>query len=147
MNIQKSRPNDSEDSFVVIKLLDEKLNSSNSAALKGEFVVLDTEGSKNVILNMSEVTYADSSGLSAILIGNRLFKSSGGILVMCSLTPFVEKLIKISKLDDVLNILPTEQEARERVFMHILEREIEEGEEEKSGDSIDDEEGIPTTDS
>lgn len=125
MRFEKSK----SDNYTTIKLLDSKLDTRNAADLKGEFVVLHTEGVRYLILNLSEVSYADSSGLSSILVGNRLFKSTGGMLVLCALPPFVEKLIKISQLDTVFTILPTEDEAREAVFMHTLENQIEEEEE------------------
>ena len=40
------------------------------------------------------------------------------------------KLIKISQLDSVLNILPTVEEAVDAVFMNELENDLKEGEEE-----------------
>lgn len=112
------------DNYTTIKILDGKIDTRRAADLKSEFVLLNSEGAKNIILDMSEVDYADSSGLSAILTGNRLCKTSGGILVLCCLSNHVEKLIKISQLDTVLNILPTEDESREAVFMFVLENEI-----------------------
>lgn len=127
MRIEKS----SSEQFTVVKLLNEKLDSRFSAELKTEFVNLNTAGAKNIIFNLGDVKYVDSSGLSAILTANRLCEGVGGILVLCGLNPHVEKLIKISHLETVLQILPTEQEAREAIFMHEIERSIpneEEGE-------------------
>jgi hypothetical protein len=40
------------------------------------------------------------------------------------------KLIKISQLDGVLNILPTIEEAVDAVFMHNIENDLKEGSEE-----------------
>lgn len=130
MRFEKSK----SDNYTTIKLADSKLDTRNAADLKGEFVLLHTEGVQYLILNLSEVSYADSSGLSSILVGNRLFKGTGGMLVLCELTPFVEKLIKISQLDSVFTILPTEDEAREAVFMHTLENQIEDEEASKETD-------------
>lgn len=130
MRFEKSK----SDNYTTIKLLDSKLDTRNAADLKGEFVVTHTEGVRYLILNLSEVSYADSSGLSSILVGNRLFKSTGGMLVLCALPPFIEKLIKISQLDSVFTILPTEDEAREAVFMHTLENQIEEEDAAKTTD-------------
>ncbi|MDX2282938.1 MAG: STAS domain-containing protein [Bacteroidia bacterium] len=113
-----------EDRHTVIKLLEEKLDSRISATLKSEFVNLSAIGTRNIILNLDQVRYADSSGLSAILTAKRLCDNAGGMLVVSNLTSHVEKLIKISQLDTVLNILPTESEAREAVFMHEIEREV-----------------------
>ncbi|MEZ4773181.1 MAG: STAS domain-containing protein [Bacteroidia bacterium] len=115
-----------EDKYTIIKLLDEKLDSRISPELKGEFINLNAQGSKNIILNLGDVKYVDSSGLSAILTANRLCGTSGGLLVICHINSHVEKLIKISHLESVLNILPTQDEAIQEVFMAEVENEISE---------------------
>jgi anti-sigma B factor antagonist len=117
-----------EDRYTTIKLLEEKVDSLISAQLKGEFIQLNTQGTKNIILNLGDVKYVDSSGLSAILTANRLCGAAGGVLVVCNLNAHVEKLIKISHLESVLNVLPTEEEAKEAVYMMELENEIQEEE-------------------
>ncbi len=114
-----------EDQYTVIKLLEEKLDSRISPSLKSEFIMLNTNGVKNLILDLSEVQYIDSSGLSAILTANRLSKNLDGTLVLCCLNKHPEKLVKISHLESVLNIVPTEEEARDAIFMIELERQIE----------------------
>ena len=110
-----------EDQYTEFKLLEENLNSRISPDLKAEFVKRDF---RNLILNLSKVKYADSSGLSAILRANKLCQDRDGVLVICCPQPHVEKLIKISQLQTVLNILPTQEEAIEAVFMHEVENEI-----------------------
>ncbi len=116
-----------EEKYTEIKLLEEKLDSRISPTLKGEFILLNTKGTKNILLNLGEVKYADSSGLSAILTANRLCNHAGGSLVLCSLNDHVKKLIKISHLEQVLEILPTQEEAREAIFMMEVERELKQG--------------------
>lgn len=120
-----------EEKFTVIKLLEEKLDSRISPKLKAEFVNLHALGTRNLILNLSEVKYVDSSGLSAILAANRLCMGEDGVLVIAHVNPHVAKLVEISHLDTVLDILPTEIEAREFIFMKELEQEVA-GEEEAS---------------
>ena len=117
-----------EDRYTVIKPMEEKVDSRISPQLKSEFIQLNAQGTKNIVLNMGEVEYIDSSGLSAILTANRLCGAAGGVLVITNLNQHVEKLIKISHLEAVLNVLPTEDEGREAVYMMELENEIKEEE-------------------
>ena len=112
---------DKKEPYSLFELLEEKLDSLIAPQLKTEFITLQTEGVKNIILNMDQVHYADSSGLSAILTAHRLCKDSGGIMVMACVSDQVMKLINISKLDTVLDILPTVEEAVDAVFMHEVE--------------------------
>ena len=53
---------------------------------------------------MSQTKYCDSSGLSAILIANRLCKDTNGSFHLAGLQPNVLKLIQIAQLDKVLNL-------------------------------------------
>lgn len=119
-----------EDRYTVIKPKEEKIDSRISAQLKGEFIQLNAQGTQNIVLNLGEVKYVDSSGLSAILTANRLCSGAGGVLVISNVNPHVEKLIKISHLDSVLQVLPTEEEARDAIYMMELEKEVEDGDKE-----------------
>ena len=115
---------------MILALQEEKLTSTIAPDLKSQFVMLTAEGKNNIILDLSQVNYADSSGLSALLRANSMCEQAGGIFVLCGLTEHVSKLITITHLDRVLTILPTVQEAIEAVFMHEIEKDIDDDEEE-----------------
>jgi len=116
--------------YVILALQEEKLTSTIAPDLKSQFVMLTAEGKNNIILDLAQVNYADSSGLSALLRANSMCEQAGGIFVLCGLTEHVSKLITITHLDRVLTILPTVQEAIEAVFMHEIEKDIDDDEEE-----------------
>ena len=104
---------DKQEDFVVYELLEEKLTSVNAPILKSELVVANAEGYKNIIVDLDNVKFVDSSGLSALLIGHRLCKDEKGIFGLCGLNDSVEGLIKISQLEDVLHIYSTQHDAME----------------------------------
>ena len=70
---------DKKEQYSILKLQEEKLDSPLSPALKSEFVTLNAEGIKNIIIDLSEVKYVDSSGLSALLVGNRIYNEDGSL--------------------------------------------------------------------
>jgi anti-sigma B factor antagonist len=72
-----------QDKFALLKVEENKLTSVNAPELKTHFTALHAEGMRNVILELSQVDYCDSSGLSAILAGNRFCKQLGGTFVIC----------------------------------------------------------------
>ncbi|PRY06799.1 anti-anti-sigma factor [Pontibacter ummariensis] len=115
---------DKKENYTIITIDEKKLDTSIAPDLKSEFVKLNAEGITNLILDLSSVKYTDSSGLSSILIANRLCNSSNGLLIMTGLQDHVMKLITISKLESVLNILPTVEEAIDRVFLHEIEQDL-----------------------
>jgi anti-sigma B factor antagonist len=114
---------DKHGNHAIIELIDEKLDTTVAPELKSEFVTLQAEGFQHVVVNMKNVKYSDSSGLSALLVGNRLFKDTGSF-ILCEVQPHVAKLIAISQLDKVLEILPTQHEAVEMVIMNDLESKL-----------------------
>jgi anti-sigma B factor antagonist len=119
---------DKQDKYTLLRLHEEKMDSSIAPSLKSEMVTLHAEGTRNIILDLSEVKYTDSSGLSALLVGNRIFQEEGGIFILACLSDHTMKLIKISQLDSVLNILPSVEESIDAVFMHEIEKDMKDGE-------------------
>jgi anti-sigma B factor antagonist len=85
-------------------VLSEKLNALIAPELKATLVLANKEGEKNLIVNLTKARYCDSSGLSAILVGNRLCKEANGRFAITGLQPTVKKVISIAQLDKVLNI-------------------------------------------
>ena len=117
---------DKNDKYVVVKLHEQKLNTLIAAELKSELLLINSQGFSNIIVDLSESMYCDSSGLSAILVGNRLCKNSNGVFVVTGLSDAVKKLIQISQLDQVLNIKQSNQEAVEFVLASEMEKNINE---------------------
>ena len=93
-----------QDKYSIITSNVEKLDASNAPELKAELVMINKNSVNNIILDLGKTKYCDSSGLSAILIGNRLCKDSSGQLIICGLQSNVKKLIQISQLDKVFVI-------------------------------------------
>lgn len=115
---------DKHDKYAVLSLDEENLNSLIAPDLKSEFVFLRNEGVRNLIFDLSQVKYVDSSGLSAILTANRLWKDYGSYVITGITHPSVEKLIKISRLDTILAIIPTVTESIDYVYMEDVERNL-----------------------
>ncbi len=115
---------DKQDRYTVFQLDEVKLDSIIAPQLKSEFVILSNEGVNNLIFDLSKVEFVDSSGLSAILTGDRLWKRLGTFILTGVDHPEVKKLIEISKLESILTIIPTLEEAIDYAFMEELEREL-----------------------
>jgi len=121
---------DKQEKYILFKLDEEKLDSGIAPQLKTDFVTQNAEGMRNLILDMTGVKYIDSSGLSALLVGNRIFHEGGGMFIIVGISDHVMKLIKISQLDNVLNLLPTVEESIDAILMNEIENDLnQEGEE------------------
>ncbi len=116
---------DKQSKYTIFKLEEDNLNSILAPNLKSEFIYLRNEGTQNLIFDLSGVKYVDSSGLSSILTGNRLWKGYGSfILIGIENQPIVQKLIKISRLDSILTIMASLKEATDYVFTTEIERKF-----------------------
>ena len=102
---------DKQDQYSILALDEENLNSTIAPNLKSDFIFFSQEGVRNFILDMTNVKFVDSSGLSAILTGHRLWKYPGAFIVVGELQPMVKKLIEISRLDAIFRLSPTIEEA------------------------------------
>jgi anti-sigma B factor antagonist len=115
---------DKHEKYVVLKLNEPKLNSLVTPQLKSELILINTEGQRNIVLDLSLVKFADSSGLSSLLVGHRLCKNADGVFIMVGLNDAVARLVTISQLDNVLTIVPSTEEAIDLIFMEEIEKEL-----------------------
>lgn len=115
---------DKHEKYVLLKLDESKLNSLVSPQLKSELILINTEGIRNIILDLTSVKYSDSSGLSSLLVGHRLCKNSEGSFIITGISENLERLITISQLETVLTIVPSVEEAIDLIFMDEIERDL-----------------------
>ena len=98
---------DKQEQYTILKLQEEKLDTVLAPNLKSELVTIN------------------ASGLSAILVGNRVFSESDGFFVIANINDHVLKLIRISQLDSVLNIAGNVAEGIEAILSALEEKEEE----------------------
>lgn len=115
---------DKHEKYVLIKLNEHKLNSLVSPQLKSELILTNTEGQRNIILDLSNVKYSDSSGLSSLLVGHRICKNSEGTFILTGINENLTRLISISQLENILTIVGTVDEAIDLIFMEEIEKEL-----------------------
>ena len=97
--------------YTLVKVESKRLDTNNAPDLKSELVGINNQGEKNIVLDLSNCDYCDSSGLRAVLVANRLCEDAIGTFILCGLQPDVENLVKISMLHTVLIITKTADEA------------------------------------
>ena len=102
---------DHVDSRATVTLHEERLDAETSSDLKGELVVLCRSGIDVLFIDMTEVIACDSSGISALLMAHRAMSGQGGYSILYGLSPEIEQLVELARLDRVLYIYPTKEEA------------------------------------
>jgi anti-anti-sigma factor len=91
----------------VLKIKERKLDANVSSELKGEFLVLCKPSLKELVIDLSDVEFCDSSGLSALLIAERKMRENGGAVKLAGVHKKVLSLIKISHLDRAFQVYDT----------------------------------------
>jgi anti-anti-sigma factor len=91
------------DNIAIFFLKEKRLDANISGLVKGEFTnLVRGEGIPNLILDLTETEQCDSSGLSALLVANRLVSALGGELRIVTASDKIMTLIRITQLDRVL---------------------------------------------
>lgn len=88
-----------------------ELDLRSAAELRQTFV--DVAPDSTVLLDLSELTFADSSGLSAIVGGVHSVRERGGrIALVCGPSAPLARLLQRARLERVVPIAASRQEAR-----------------------------------
>jgi len=88
-----------------------KLTALNTDELKEVFQKINRNNINSIVFDLTETKYCDSSGLSAVLLGNRLCKDTNGKFILCGLQSAVLKVIQIAQLDKVITITENQEAA------------------------------------
>ncbi len=109
MNLKIEEKND----IVIIFVREERLDAHNSSDLKVELQRIFQEGKKNVLVDLYDVRFIDSSGLGALVSGFKNAISNQGNLKLSSLQPQVKSMFELTRLHRVFEIFPSSGDALE----------------------------------
>ena len=98
---------DQEDATTVFRLKEPKLDSATASQLKAEFLILAQPDVETLIVDLSDVQYCDSAGLSALLLAQRQMSVNGGDVRLVGLNPDVLALLRVTQLDRVFAVFDT----------------------------------------
>jgi len=96
--------------ITVVLVPGENLEASNAAAFK-EAIGPVLEANKQVVLDLSQLQFVDSSGLGAILSSFKRLNMLGGSLKLCRLTRPVQSLFELVRMNRVFSIYVTRDAA------------------------------------
>jgi len=99
-----------ESGIAVVRPGTERLTAVNAKDFKTEVFDLIDTGSVHLVLDFSELTFLDSSGLG-VVVG--VLKKIGvrGELAVCGLNSDIKQMFKICHMDRVFSIFETEEDA------------------------------------
>jgi anti-sigma B factor antagonist len=96
---------------MIISLKGELIEKEQAKSLIDEIQIILSEASKNIILNLEELKYMNSTGLNVLINILTRCRNSGGDVVVCSLSAKVKQLFLITKLNSVFTVCNSMEEA------------------------------------
>jgi anti-sigma B factor antagonist len=106
---------------VALKMTDRTVDGIDVVDLEGRIVLgeesnamrervksLLTQGKKNIVLNMANVTYIDSAGLGTLVASFHSAKSQGATLKLANLGSKFREVLQVTKLLTVFEVFDSE---------------------------------------
>jgi anti-sigma B factor antagonist len=92
-----------EEAATVIELVGD-LDFHTARRLRETLLELHSEGSNNVVLDMSRLEFIDSSGLSVLVAGLKRLRNSDGNLSLRAVPEQTKRVLEVSGLSRVLSV-------------------------------------------
>ncbi|MDD2541692.1 MAG: STAS domain-containing protein [Desulfuromonadaceae bacterium] len=97
--------------ITVLFIREDRLDANNSEELKTELHRLFDTGTKDLILDLKEVLFIDSSGLGVLVSGYKNASTVHGSLKLSNLQSQVRSMFELTRLHRVFDIFTTVDDA------------------------------------
>ena len=101
-----------KEKFSILKLSGD-VDLYSSPQVRKKILSLITKSNKNLLVDLAEVTYMDSSGVATLVEALQLTNKNSGTLRLYSLRDAIKDVFELSRLDKVFNIYENEDQAFE----------------------------------
>lgn len=96
---------------VVVLSIEHTLKGEGEASLKVLLDRLVLEGQLQIIVDLEKVPYIDSTELGRLIRCHISVRQAGGRVRLCNLSEKAMSVMRLTRLDSVLDIYPTEAQA------------------------------------
>jgi anti-anti-sigma factor len=95
-----------DDDLAVILTVSGEIDLATAPSLAAALDEIEAASGRSVHLDLAEVTFLDSSGISVLVNCRRRLEDAGGGLVLHRATPTVRRVLEISGLGAVFELRP-----------------------------------------
>ena len=96
---------------LIVCHIDGEIDINSSPMIKKSFDKLISQKTPKIVINLSKVTYVDSSGLATLVEILKNMRSYGGKMRLACMSPKIKSLFEITKLEKLFEILADEETA------------------------------------
>jgi anti-sigma B factor antagonist len=97
--------------YNVLTILDERIDAHNSGELKEYLLQMIEHGEQQIIVQLGHVRFIDSSGLGALLSGNKHIIAKSGRFALANIQKQVLSMFELTRLNRVFEIYADLNEA------------------------------------
>ena len=101
---------------VVLLALQGELDVAAAPAARERLEDARARRPRGVVLDLADVTFADSSALRELLRADAALRGDGSLLVIAAVPPVVERLLTLTRASDLLELAPSVEQALDRVL-------------------------------
>lgn len=113
-----------KEKFHEIQVLEHQLSAKVAAALENTCNDLQSGPVKNIIVQLTSVTEAETGAAEKLVLLQQQFYKQNTSFIICELTPALEAQLDSQSLLETLNAVPTLSEAWDMIQMEEIEREF-----------------------
>jgi len=107
LRVTVGAPTDSGGPTPVVRVAGE-VDIQTSPILEGELTTLLDQGHSSLVVDLAEVTFLDSTGLSVLIAGLKRCQTAGGDLRLVSPRANVLRVLEITGLTEAFQVAPVE---------------------------------------
>ena len=96
---------------VTIVAANGRIDSTTAKGFGERLTGLIRSGSRQVIIDLSEVAYISSAGLRSLLVAGKLIDDNDGQLFLCGLSREIQRLFDLSGFTDLFSISASRDES------------------------------------
>lgn len=123
MNIEQTTYSNPEGNIVIVLKPKERLDITTAWQFRLKLQECIHKSSSHVVVNLEQVDFIDSSGLTSLVAGMRDADKAKGSFRICNVHPEAKLVFEVTMMDTVFEIFETEQEALNAIFPNLIEKE------------------------
>lgn len=106
---------ETEGGVLILRLEGQLMGGGDAEAIRELILSSIEHGVANILLDMQEVSWVNSSGLGILIAGHMAARQKGGALKLMKVSNRIESILNVTRLSTIFEVYPTEEEARRSV--------------------------------
>jgi anti-sigma B factor antagonist len=98
--------------LLILRIGGQLMGGPDADALRTTILSSIEQGNDKVLIDMSEITWVNSTGLGILITSHLAARAKGGSLKLVGVSKRIESILAVTRLSTVFEIYSTEEEAR-----------------------------------